>query len=141
MAYIKNGWIVIKKGSTELVLDELDEDAVEVEAETDKASVRMTTKNKPIYSITPEVAYRLTVAIPPKRAIAEKVINFQNLLKKEDYPDLEFDTYEKIDGAIKKTSYVDANWVQDLNFDSIMQADAPTGNFQILGTRVGEVFS
>lgn len=141
MAYIKTGWLVIKKGSIELVLDELDEDAVEVEAESDKASVRMTTKNKPIYSITPEVAYRLTVAIPPKRAIAEKVINFQNLLKKEDYPDLEFDTYEKIDGAIKKTSYVDANWVQDLNFDSIMQADAPTGNFQILGTRVSEVFS
>ena len=46
MAYIKNGWLSIKSGTDELIIDELDEDAVEIEAEIDKVNVRYTTKGK-----------------------------------------------------------------------------------------------
>lgn len=139
MAYIRNGWMIIKWNANELVLDEFDDDAIDVEAESDKAAVRKTTKGKPIFSMLPEVDYRLTIAVPPKVGLMQKVLDFQNLLKKNDYPDLTFTTYEKIDGKIKETSYSDANWVQDLNYDSIMKSDAPTGTFQLLGTRINEV--
>lgn len=139
MAYIKNGWTIIKWDTNELVLDEFDEDAIDVEAEADKVNVRYTTKGKPIFSMLPEVPYRLTIAIPPKSKHMQKVLDFQRMLKQNDYPDLTFETYEKIDGKIKQSSYTDGNWAQDLNYESIMKDDAPTGTFQLIGTRIDEV--
>jgi hypothetical protein len=141
MAYFKNGWLVVKSDAgDELVIDEFDEDAVDIEAEADKVNIRYTTKGKGVFSMLKNVPYRLTIAIPPHTNTMKRVIDFLNVLKNKDYPDLSFSTYEKIDTKTKITSYEDGNIAQDLFYESIMKDDAPTGTFQIVGTRTGEEF-
>ena len=140
MAYIKNGWLSIKSGTDELIIDELDEDAVEIEAEIDKVNVRYTTKGKAVFSMQPYVPYRLTISIPPHTNAMKRVIDFMERMKNKNYPNITFKTYEKIDAGTKVTSYEDGNFGQDLFYESIMKDDAPTGTFQVIGTMMGVSF-
>ena len=89
MAYMREGFILVRGSGRELIIDELDEDAVEIETAEDKTSRRMTTRGKNIYSIIADVPYELTISIPPRLKVMERILDFLKFLKNNKYPTLE----------------------------------------------------
>ena len=135
MAYMRKGYILIRSGGRELIIDEFDEDAVEIETLEDKTSTRISSRGKPIYSITDKVAYELTISIKPDTNAMGSVLDFWNYLRNGDYPDFEFETHEKIDSREVITYYTDGNVLSELDSESAYSADAPTNTFKIAGLR------
>lgn len=141
MAYIQDGYVVIQAGPRKLVIDEFDEDAINITEVAPKSTSRNTTKGRPMFNIKPLVAYNAEMAIPPLADVQKAILDFQDYLLQNKYPNLEFFIYEYLDGVTKKSTYKYGNWMKDLNFESIMGTDAPTGSIQLQGTLVDVEFS
>lgn len=135
MAYMRKGYILIRAGGRELIIDEFDEDSIEIETMGDKTSTRTSSRGKPIYSITDKVAYELTISIKPDTSMMNRILDFLRYLKNKDYPDFEFETHEKIDTRIVTTYYTDGNVLSELDSESAFSSDAPTNTFKIAGLR------
>jgi hypothetical protein len=138
MAYMREGYIKIKANGRELIIDELDEDAVDIEAAEDKTNRRMTTRGKNIYSMIGNVPYELTIAIKPDTKTMGRVLDFIKFLKSNKYPDFEFETNETIDTKSVITYYTDGNLLTELDSDGAFKTDAPVTTLKIVGTRINK---
>lgn len=136
MAYLRKGYIKITANGRELIIDELDEDAVEIETLEDKTTRRSTTRGAGIYSIMGNVPYKLSLAIPPTAKAMKRVLSYLEFLKSNDYPTFKFETHEKIDGAEVITYYEDGNVMSELDAEDMLASDAPKNKFEIAGTRI-----
>lgn len=135
MAYMREGFILVRGSGRELIIDELDEDAVEIETAEDKTSRRMTTRGKNIYSIIANVPYELTISIPPRVKVMERILDFLKFLKDNKYPTLEIETHETIDGQMVITYYEDGNVLSELDSEGAFTEEAPTNTLKLAGTR------
>ncbi|RRD39105.1 hypothetical protein EII29_08290 [Leptotrichia sp. OH3620_COT-345] len=135
MAYLRKGYVKITANGRELIIDELDEDAISIEALGDKTTRRSTTRGKGIYSIMGDVPYKLTFTIPSTSKAMKRVLSYLEFLKSNDYPSLNFETHEKIDGEEVITYYEDGNVMTELSAEGMLTADAPKNTFAIAGTR------
>ena len=105
MAYMRDGFVLIRVPGRELIIDEFDEDSIDVEAAEDKATRRSTTRGKNIFSMMRNVPYEITMSIPPLANSMKRTLEFLKFLKSRDYPELEFEIHEVIDGK-SVTSYL-----------------------------------
>lgn len=137
MAYMREGYLIIRaKGSNrELIIDEFDEDGVEIETAEDKTTRRMTTRGKNLYAITKNVPYELTISIKPDTSTLSRALEFMKFLKQNNYPELEFETYETIDTKSVVTKYIDGNILSELDSEAAFSTDVPKFTLKIAGTR------
>ena len=137
MAYMREGYLIIRaKGSNrELIIDEFDEDGVEIETAEDKTTRRMTTRGKTLYAITKNVPYELTISIKPDTSTLSRALEFMKFLKQNNYPELEFETYETIDTKSVVTKYIDGNILSELDSEAAFSTDVPKFTLKIAGTR------
>ena len=137
MAYMRERYLIIRaKGSNrELIIDEFDEDGVEIETAEDKTTRRMTTRGKNLYAITKNVPYELTISIKPDTSTLSRALEFMKFLKQNNYPELEFETYETIDTKSVVTKYIDGNILSELDSEAAFSTDVPKFTLKIAGTR------
>ena len=81
------------------------------------------------------VPYELTISIPPRVKVMERILDFLKFLKDNKYPTLEIETHETIDGQTVITYYEDGNVLSELDSEGAFTEEAPTNTLKLAGTR------